>query len=71
MAVVLVDGWPTDKVEEASRHARESGINVFLITMEGAVENEKPYIVEPNFVNKVCNCQRPTHRKDSLHLAKL
>lgn len=55
VAVVLVDGWPTDKVEEASRHARESGINVFFITVEGAVENEKPYIVEPNFANKaVC-----------------
>ncbi|XP_006882418.1 PREDICTED: vitrin [Elephantulus edwardii] len=55
VAVVIVDGWPTDKVEEAARFARESGINVFFITIEGAVENEKQYVIEPNFANKaVC-----------------
>lgn len=55
VAVVMVDGWPTDKVEEASRVARESGINIFFITIEGAVENEKQYVMEPNFANKaVC-----------------
>ncbi|XP_013851673.2 vitrin isoform X1 [Sus scrofa] len=55
VAVVMVDGWPTDKVEEASRLARESGINIFFITIEGAVENEKQYVLEPNFANKaVC-----------------
>ncbi|XP_027706300.1 vitrin isoform X2 [Vombatus ursinus] len=44
-----------DKVEEASRLARESGINIFFITIEGAVENEKQNVIEPNFVNKaVC-----------------
>ncbi|XP_032266180.1 vitrin [Phoca vitulina] len=55
VAVVIVDGWPTDKVEEPSRVARESGINIFFITVEGATENEKQYMVEPNFSNKaVC-----------------
>ncbi|KAI4577113.1 hypothetical protein MJT46_002948 [Ovis ammon polii x Ovis aries] len=55
VAVVMVDGWPTDKVEEASRFARESGINIFFITIEGASENEKQYVLEPNFANKaVC-----------------
>ncbi|XP_045835372.1 vitrin isoform X2 [Meles meles] len=55
VAVVIVDGWPTDKVEEASRFARESGINIFFITVEGATENEKQYVMEPNFSNKaVC-----------------
>ncbi|KAB0355895.1 hypothetical protein FD754_000051 [Muntiacus muntjak] len=55
VAVVMVDGWPTDKVEEASRLARESGINIFFITIEGASENEKQYVLEPNFANKaVC-----------------
>ncbi|XP_046518702.1 vitrin isoform X2 [Equus quagga] len=55
VAVVIVDGWPTDKVEEASRLARESGINIFFITIESAVENEKQYVIEPNFANKaVC-----------------
>ncbi|VFV46608.1 low quality protein: vitrin-like [Lynx pardinus] len=52
VAVVIVDGWPTDKVEEASRFARESGINIFFITIEGATENEKQYVVEPNFSHK-------------------
>ncbi|XP_015248712.1 PREDICTED: vitrin isoform X14 [Cyprinodon variegatus] len=55
VAVVLVDGWPTDKVEEASRLARESGINIFFVTIEGADENEKQNLVEANFVEKaVC-----------------
>lgn len=55
VAVVMVDGWPTDKVEEASRVARESGINIFFITIEGATETEKQYMMEPNFANKaVC-----------------
>lgn len=53
VAVVLVDGWPTDKVEEASRLARESGINIFFVTIEGADDNEKSSVVEPNFVEKV------------------
>ncbi len=51
--VVLVDGWPTDKVEEASRLARESGINIFFVTIEGPDENEKQNVVETNFVDKV------------------
>lgn len=56
VAVVVLDGWPTDKVEETSKLARESGINIFFITIEAAVESEKQYVVEPNFANKVCNC---------------
>uniref|UniRef100_A0A7N8XJY5 Vitrin n=1 Tax=Mastacembelus armatus TaxID=205130 RepID=A0A7N8XJY5_9TELE len=55
VAVVLVDGWPTDKVEEASRLARESGINIFFVTIEGPDDNEKHNLVEANFVDKaVC-----------------
>ncbi|XP_068424562.1 vitrin isoform X5 [Clinocottus analis] len=55
VAVVLVDGWPTDKVEEASRVAREAGINIFFVTIEGADDNEKQNLVETNFVDKaVC-----------------
>lgn len=56
MAVVLVDGWPTDKVEEASRLARESGINIFFVTIEGPDDNEKQNLVETNFVDKVEYC---------------
>ncbi|NXK50393.1 VITRN protein, partial [Chauna torquata] len=55
VVVVMVDGWPTDRVEEASRLARESGINIFFVTVEAAAENEKQNIIEPNFVDKaVC-----------------
>lgn len=71
VAVVMVDGWPTDKVEEASRLARESGINIFFITIEGAVENEKQYVLEPNFANKVCERLETHQHKNSLHFAEL
>ncbi|XP_062980346.1 vitrin [Elgaria multicarinata webbii] len=55
VAIVMVDGWPTDKVEEASRLARESGINIFFVTIEGPDENEKKNVIEANFVDKaVC-----------------
>ncbi|NXW00552.1 VITRN protein, partial [Fregetta grallaria] len=55
VVVVIVDGWPTDPVEEASRLARESGINIFFVTIEAAAESEKQNVIEPNFVDKaVC-----------------
>ncbi|XP_059501525.1 vitrin isoform X6 [Stegostoma tigrinum] len=55
VVVVLVDGWPTDKVEEAARLARESGINIFFITVEGADQSERQNLVERDFVDKsVC-----------------
>ncbi|KFW05154.1 Vitrin, partial [Eurypyga helias] len=55
VVVVVVDGWPTDRVEEASRLARESGINIFFVTVEAAAESEKQNVMEPNFVDKaVC-----------------
>lgn len=53
MVVVMVDGWPTDQVEEASRLARESGINIFFVTIEAAAGSEKQNVIEPNFVDKV------------------
>lgn len=58
VAVVLVDGWPTDKVEEASRLARESGINIFFVTIEGPDDVEKQHMVENDFVDRVGCCQR-------------
>ncbi|NXS10393.1 VITRN protein, partial [Neodrepanis coruscans] len=55
VVVVVVDGWPTDRVEEASRLARESGINIFFVTVEAAAQIEKQNVVELNFVDKaVC-----------------
>ncbi|NWV15454.1 VITRN protein, partial [Ptilonorhynchus violaceus] len=57
VVVVMVDGWPTDRVEEASRLARESGINIFFVTVEAAAQNEKQNVIEPNFVDKVLMCR--------------
>ncbi|NWH51002.1 VITRN protein, partial [Fregata magnificens] len=55
VVVVMVDGWPTDRVEEASRLGRESGINIFFVTIEAAAESEKQNVIEPDFVDKaVC-----------------
>ncbi|KAK7901968.1 hypothetical protein WMY93_018737 [Mugilogobius chulae] len=72
VAVVLVDGWPTDKVEEASRLARESGINIFFVTIEGPDENEKHNLVEANFVDKplvkrICDTDRLVCSKTCLN----
>lgn len=64
MAVVLVDGWPTDKVEEAARLARESGINIFFVTIEGPDENEKKNLAEVDFVDKVHAKQKNSTNKN-------
>lgn len=68
MVVVIVDGWPTDRVEEASRLARESGINIFFVTVEAAAQSEKQNVIEPNFVDKVLSGLSLTR---SLALTKL
>ncbi|XP_054977342.1 vitrin [Sorex araneus] len=52
VAVVLVDGWPSDRVEDAARLAREAGINVFLLTVEGPLESERELVLEPDFAHK-------------------
>lgn len=57
----MVDGWPTDRVEEASRLARESGINIFFVTIEAAAQNEKQNVIEPNFVDKVLGWALAVH----------
>ncbi|NXG06850.1 VITRN protein, partial [Sakesphorus luctuosus] len=57
VVVVVVDGWPTDRVEEASRLGRESGINIFFVTVEAAAQSEKQSVIEPNFVDKVLMCR--------------
>ncbi|XP_069741220.1 vitrin isoform X2 [Narcine bancroftii] len=55
VVVVLVDGWPSDKVGDAARLARESGINIFFLTVEGADQSERQHLVERDFVDKsVC-----------------
>ncbi|XP_055981684.1 vitrin [Sorex fumeus] len=52
VAVVLVDGWPSDRVEDAARRAREAGINVFVLTVEGPLDSERELVLEPDFAHK-------------------
>ena len=40
VAVVLVYGWSSDKVDKAARLARESGVNYFLVSVEGKVSGD-------------------------------
>ncbi|XP_078452213.1 vitrin isoform X6 [Lampetra planeri] len=55
VVVVLLDGWPTDKLGDAARLSRESGINIFMVTVEEASSEEKRLLPEPDYVNQtVC-----------------
>ncbi|KAJ8353526.1 hypothetical protein SKAU_G00210930 [Synaphobranchus kaupii] len=55
VAVVFVDGWPSDDLEKAATRARESGINVFLVTVSKAAPEELGMVQDRNFVQKaVC-----------------
>ncbi|XP_065815867.1 vitrin [Labrus bergylta] len=49
----LVDGWPTDKVDEASRLARESGHQHLLRHHRGTRRQRETNLVEANFVDKL------------------
>lgn len=51
--MVLVDGWPSYRVEEALRPAWESGVNVFLGTVKGLDDGERPDMAESDFQDKV------------------
>ncbi|CAN9501945.1 unnamed protein product [Ophioblennius macclurei] len=53
--VVLVDGWPSDDLEAAATLARESGINVFLVSVAKPVTEELGMVLDKDFVKKaVC-----------------
>ncbi|XP_049640658.1 vitrin [Suncus etruscus] len=52
VAVVLVDGWPSDRVGDAAQLAREAGINIFFVTVEGPLKNERELVPEPDFAHK-------------------
>ncbi|KAJ8391418.1 hypothetical protein AAFF_G00090480 [Aldrovandia affinis] len=54
-AVVFVDGWPSDDLEEVATRARESGINVFLVSVAKPALEELGMVQDRNFVQKaVC-----------------
>ncbi|XP_076604452.1 cochlin [Chaetodon auriga] len=53
--VVLIDGWPSDDLEQAATLARESGINVFLVSVAKPVPEEFAMVRDREYVKKaVC-----------------
>uniref|UniRef100_A0A3B3CJZ2 Cochlin n=1 Tax=Oryzias melastigma TaxID=30732 RepID=A0A3B3CJZ2_ORYME len=53
--VVLIDGWPSDDVEQAAILARESGINVFLVSVAKPAAEELSMVADRDFMKKaVC-----------------
>lgn len=53
--VVLVDGWPSDDLEQAAMLARESGINVFLVSVAKPAPEELAMVRDKDFMKKVCS----------------
>lgn len=53
--LVLVDGWPSDDLEAAAMLARESGINVFLVSVAKPATEELGMVLDKDFMKKaVC-----------------
>ncbi|TNN87398.1 Cochlin [Liparis tanakae] len=53
--MVMIDGWPSDDLEQAALLARESGINVFLVSVAKAAPEELAMVQDKDFMKKaVC-----------------
>uniref|UniRef100_A0AAY3ZZ33 Cochlin n=1 Tax=Denticeps clupeoides TaxID=299321 RepID=A0AAY3ZZ33_9TELE len=53
--VAIVDGWPSDSLDEAAVLARESGINVFIVSVAKPSPEELNMVKDPDFFKKaVC-----------------
>ncbi|XP_041810109.1 cochlin [Chelmon rostratus] len=53
--MVLIDGWPSDDLEQAAILARESGINVFLVSVAKPAPEELAMVRDREYVKKaVC-----------------
>ncbi|XP_035024708.1 cochlin isoform X1 [Hippoglossus stenolepis] len=53
--MVLLDGWPSDDLEQAAMLARESGINVFLVSVAKPAPEELAMVRDKDFMKKaVC-----------------
>nr|XP_029137180.1 cochlin [Labrus bergylta] len=53
--MVLIDGWPSDDLEQAAMLARESGINVFLVSVAKPAPEEFSMVRDKEFMKKaVC-----------------
>lgn len=51
--MVLIDGWPSDDLEQAAMLARESGINVFLVSVAKPAPEELSMVRDKDFTRKV------------------
>ncbi|XP_043554409.1 cochlin [Chiloscyllium plagiosum] len=51
--VVVVDGWPSDEIERAANLARESGMNVFIVSVAKALPEEQKMVPDPNYMEKI------------------
>uniref|UniRef100_A0A3P8Q757 Cochlin n=1 Tax=Astatotilapia calliptera TaxID=8154 RepID=A0A3P8Q757_ASTCA len=53
--MVLIDGWPSDDLDQAAMLARESGINVFLVSVAKPAPEELSMVRDKDFMKKaVC-----------------
>uniref|UniRef100_A0A3Q3A5X7 Coagulation factor C homolog, cochlin (Limulus polyphemus) n=1 Tax=Kryptolebias marmoratus TaxID=37003 RepID=A0A3Q3A5X7_KRYMA len=53
--MVLIDGWPSDDVEQAAILARETGINVFMVSVAKPAAEELGMVRDKDFLKKaVC-----------------
>lgn len=53
IAVVFLDGWPSDDIEEAGIMAREFGVNVFIVAVAKPTTEELGMVQDAGFVDKV------------------
>ncbi|KAG7258065.1 hypothetical protein CRUP_014820 [Coryphaenoides rupestris] len=53
--LVLLDGWPSDDLEQAAGQARDSGINVFLLSVAKPAPEELPQILDKDYAKKVAS----------------
>ncbi|CAG5866935.1 cochlin isoform 1-T2 [Menidia menidia] len=51
--MVLIDGWPSDDVERAAMLARESGINVFVVSVAKPAAEELSMVQDKDFMRKI------------------
>ncbi|KAF6129430.1 cochlin [Phyllostomus discolor] len=55
VAVVFIDGWPSDDIEEAGIVAREFGVNVFIVSVAKPIPEELGMVQDVAFIDKaVC-----------------
>lgn len=48
-----MDGWPSDNLQQAATLARESGINVFLVSVAKPAPEELNMVPDKDFMKKV------------------